>query len=408
MLSASRKRTVPNSPGLDLAWTNRLVCADNESCLEEWVGEFKGQVDLIYVDPPFATGSDFAAKVPVGEAKTTASIPVYRDRWARGMPEYLDMLDRRLRLMRELLSARGSLYVHVDYRAAARVRCLLDERFGERSLVNEIVWFYRTGGMPERLGFGRKHDTILFYAKDPARAIWNPQKEKSYLTHRYGFSNVEIHEDERGPYTWVNCRDVFDIPALRGNQPERVDFPTQKPEALLERIVLASSAPGSIVADVFCGSGTTLAVAERLGRRWLGCDASAFAVHTTRKRLAARGVVGGYEVTGEARADYVIEALLHRSGSEARVELLGVAPRESDPVPARVRALFGRWSDRVDWWGVEVAGPSAPVPVWHTQRSRQRRRLELLSEPFEIAPSAVLRVTVVDLLGHHASVDLLP
>jgi adenine-specific DNA-methyltransferase len=135
------------------------------------------------------------------------------------------------------------------------------------------------------LGFGKKHDTIHFFSKVRASTIWNPQKEKSYLMHKYGFSNIEIFEDERGQYTLVNCRDVFDIPALRGNQPERVDYPTQKPEALLERIIQASSNEGDLVADFFCGSGTTLAVSEKLGRRWIGVDLGRYAIHTSRKRL---------------------------------------------------------------------------------------------------------------------------
>jgi len=175
--------------------------------------------------------------------------------------------------------------VHLDYRMAPLIRCILDEIFSVDSLVNEVIWFYKTGGIPEKLGWGRKHDNLLFYAKCPPKTCWNPQKEKSYLMHRYGFSNIEIFQDEYGPYTLVNCRDVFDIPALRGNQPERLNFPTQKPEALLKRIILASSNPSDLVADFFCGSGTTLAVAEKLGRRWIGCDLSRWAIHVTRKRL---------------------------------------------------------------------------------------------------------------------------
>lgn len=159
------------------------------------------------------------------------------------------------------------------------------EHFGSSNLINEVIWLYKTGGMPEKLGWGRKHDNILFYTKNTEKARWNPQKEKSYLMHKYGFSNIEIFTDENGQYTLVNCRDVFDIPALRGNQPERVDFSTQEPEALLERIILASSNPSDLVADFFCGSGTTLAVAEKLGRRWIGCDLGRWAIHVTRKRL---------------------------------------------------------------------------------------------------------------------------
>ena len=402
-------------------WVNRLAASDNAPFMRHLGATLKGQIDLVYVDPPFATGSHFSARVRVGESGREVVVPVYEDRWVGGMAGYLDMLTERFRSMRELLSDRGSIYVHLDYRAAARVRCLLDDLFGADSLINEIVWYYKTGGMPERLGFGRKHDTILYYAKDPARAIWNPQKEKSYLTHRYGFSNIAIHEDERGPYTWVNCRDVFDIPALRGNQPERVDFPTQKPEALLERIVLASSHEDSIVADFFCGSGTALVVAERLGRRWIGCDASPLAVHTTAKRLQAMNDVRGYEVIDEPRTDYAVGVSLQREGAELRVALTSVEPEGVDPLPESVRHLIEHWSDRVDWWEVEWRPHRARprqdggrglaqrerdtrFPRWLSQRTRQRRVLELTSAPLSLPSGGGLVVTVADVLGNRCSI----
>jgi DNA modification methylase len=406
MLPSASKRGESAPPVCESDWSNRLACQDNESFLRDALEQLSGRVDLVYVDPPFATGSDFAARVRVGETGREVTVPVYRDRWAHQLPNYLEMLAERFRLVRDLLSDRGSLYVHLDYRAAARVRCLLDDLFGTTSLVNEIVWFYKTGGMPERLGFGRKHDTILFYAKNPAQAIWNPQKEKSYLTHRYGFSNVEIHEDVRGPYTWVNCRDVFDIPALRGNQPERVDFPTQKPQALLERLVLASSQPNSIVADLFCGSGTTLVAAERLGRRWIGCDVSSYAIHTARKRLDA--IDARYEVVGDARGEYGVEVSTRRTEGGVQVELTDVRPSIADPLPAAVCRLFQHWSDRVDSWGVQVLGDQLGGTRWNTQRTRQRRSLDLTSAPLPLPEGGRLRVEIADVLGQRASVDVTP
>ncbi len=205
--------------------------------------------------------------------------------WGRGTDSYLHVMYERLALMKELLSEKGSVYVHVDYRVTGFLKLLLDEVFSSDDYINEVIWFYKTGGVPEKLGFGKKHDTIHFYVKSPTSAVWNPLKERSYLMHKYGFSNIEILEDKHGRYTLVNCRDVWDIPALRGNQPERENFPTQKPEALLERIIKASSGEGDLVADFFCGSGTTGAVAERLGRRWIMCDLGRFAIHTSRKRM---------------------------------------------------------------------------------------------------------------------------
>ena len=273
-------------------WKNKLIWGDNLLVMGSLLEKFAGKIDLIYIDPPFATGADFSLSTLIGEEsgkafkeRSVVEEVAYRDTWSSGNASYLSMMRARLMLMRELLSGSGSIYVHLDWRMAPLVRVVLDEVFGVRNRTNEVIWLYKTGGMPEKLGWGRKHDNLLFYTRQSESATWNPQKEKSYLMHKYGFSNIDVLSDERGEYTLVNCRDVFDIPALRGNQPERVDYPTQKPEALVERIVLASSNPGDLVADFFCGSGTSLAVAEKLGRRWIGCDLGRWAIHVTRKRM---------------------------------------------------------------------------------------------------------------------------
>lgn len=278
------------SSGRDPEWRNRLIWGDKKYVLPSLLSEFAGKVDLIYIDPPFATGQNFSIEVSLDgqefvKEPSMIELLAYRDTWSKGYDSYLAWFHEAAAFLRDLLSDRGSLYVHVDYHVSPMLRLILDPLFGEGNLINEIAWYYKTGGMPEHLGFGRKHDTILFYAKQATTAIWHAQKEKSYLMHKYGFSNVEILTDDRGSYTMVNCRDVFDIPALRGNQPERVNFPTQKPEALLERIVNASSQGESIVLDCFCGSGTSAVVAEKLGRRWIAADLGRFAINTTRKRL---------------------------------------------------------------------------------------------------------------------------
>lgn len=271
---------------------NRLVWGDNKLAITALLGEFRGSVKLIYIDPPFDVGADFKMNLPLGpeeemipKEQSVIEAVAYRDTWGRGTDSYVSMLFDRLVLCRDLLAENGSLFVHCDYRVTALVRQLLDELFSPVNYINECIWYYKTGGMPEKLGYGRKHDTIHFVSKDRTRTTWIPQKEKSYLSHDYGFSNIELFKDEGGTFSLVNIRDVWDIAALRGNQPERVDYPTQKPEALLERIIKGSTDENDIVADFFCGSGTTLAVAERLGRKWIGCDLGRYAVHTTRKRL---------------------------------------------------------------------------------------------------------------------------
>ena len=271
---------------------NRLIWGDNKLVMASLLKEFKGQIDLIYIDPPFDVGADFTMNLPIGNKKdaidkdqSTLEMIAYRDMWGKGTDSYLHMISERLLIIKELLSESGSLYFHCDWRVTSLIRLLLDDIFGNSNYVNECIWFYKTGGMPEKLGFGRKHDTVHFVTKNRNIAKWNSQKEKSYLAHDYGFSNIELFKDELGTYSLVSLRDVWDIPALRGNQPERVDYPTQKPEALLERIIKASSNEGDLVADFFCGSGTTGAVAEKLGRRWIMADLGRFAIHTSRKRM---------------------------------------------------------------------------------------------------------------------------
>ena len=254
-------------------------------------------VHLIATDPPFNKNKDFHA-TPDSLARGAR----FSDRWSwerdvhedwvdaikddwpavwsvigtarmsygDDMGAFLCWLGVRLMEMHRVLRSDGILYLHIDHTAHAYAKALLDAIFGRKNFRNEIVWFYKTGGVSKRW-FGKKHDTLLFYSKSDSY-VFNPQKEKSYLTHNYGFSNVEIHKDQGGYYTVVGMRDVWDIPALRGNQPETTGFPTQKPILLYERIIKASSNEGDVVLDPFCGCATTPVAAERLGRKWVGMD----------------------------------------------------------------------------------------------------------------------------------------
>ncbi len=254
---------------------NRLIWGDNLHVMRQIPSN---SVDLIYIDPPFFSGRQY--NVLWGDANEVRS---FNDIWEDGMPGYLTWLDARLYEMKRLLKDTGSIYVHCDWHASHYIKVELDKIFGYENFINEIIWFYKTGGMSKRW-LGRKHDTIFAYSKSRSYKF-NSQKEKSYLSHRYGFSNVDILEDERGPYTMVGMRDVWDIPALRGNQPEAIGYPTQKPEEIVERIIQISTDESDVVADFFIGGGTTLAVAQRLNRRWIGCDQSRVAIAVTAERL---------------------------------------------------------------------------------------------------------------------------
>jgi DNA modification methylase len=302
---------------------NRLIWGDNKLVTASLLKEFKGKIDLIYIDPPFDVGADFTMDVAIGDGKetvgkdqSTLEMVAYRDMWGKGTDSYLHMMYERLSLMRKLLSDTGSIYVQVDYRVSGIMRGILTDVFGD-NMVNEIIWCY-VGGRVPKVAFGRRHDTIFFFSKsDKWKFNWeavieplSPEQEERY---RY--------EDEKGKYRLMGrclqgspiraardvslewektrpeltyryymkegtlCLDYWDIPAINQVAAERTGFPTQKPEELLERIILASSEPGDLVADFFCGSGTAGAVSERLGRRWIMSDLGRFAIHTSRKRL---------------------------------------------------------------------------------------------------------------------------
>jgi hypothetical protein len=207
---------------------------------------------------------------------------------------YLDMLYPRLKVMHELLSPTGTLYLHLDWHASAYARLLLDEIFGSDRLLNEIVWVYH-GPSPIRSAFNRKHDTILVYTRgekytfnvDAVRQPYNPVTVKTFASSRKaGFGKIPNLARGKVPEDW------WYFPVVARLHSERSGYPTQKPEMLLERIILASSNPGDIVADFFCGSGTTAVVASKLGRRFIGSDLSFRAIHTSRLRLVRSGCPG--------------------------------------------------------------------------------------------------------------------
>lgn len=239
-------------------------------------GSFRdGLFDLIYVDPPFCSGR--RRRLPSGAA--------FEDRWTGDVGGYLAWLLPRAREMRRILAPTGSIFFHLDWHAVHAAKVALDEIFGRGRFINEIIWSYRTGGTSGRY-LARKHDTLLFYARTPAYKF-HPLRERSALAHRYGFANAGVQEDEHGPYRMTRMRDVWEIPALRGNSRERVDFPTQKPLALLERIIDLVTDPGDRVGDFLCGSGTALVAALGRGRRAYGGDISAAALAVTRARIHA-------------------------------------------------------------------------------------------------------------------------
>lgn len=273
---------------------DRMLWGDNLAAMWALLPEYENRIDLIYADPPFFTNRAFPARVGRGEDSRKPQewllAEGYPDHWS-SLDAYLDMLYPRLVLMHRLLSPGGTLYLHLDWHANAYARLLLDEIFGQERLLNEIVWVYH-GPSPIRSAFNRKHDTLLVYAKsdryvfnvDAVRQPYDPSTVKTFASSlKAGFGKVPDLERGKVPEDWW----YFPVVARLHN--ERTGYPTQKPESLLERILLASSNPGDLVADFFCGSGTTAAVASRLGRRYLCGDVSWRAVHTSRARLVQVG-----------------------------------------------------------------------------------------------------------------------
>jgi site-specific DNA-methyltransferase (adenine-specific)/adenine-specific DNA-methyltransferase len=287
-------------------WTNKLIWGDNKLILSSLKNgplrqeiQEQGGIKLIYIDPPFDVGADFSMNIEIGDPSKGGQVEeftkrsnvleelAYRDTWGKGADSFIAMIYERLSLMHDLLADDGGIYVHCDYRVDNFIRLVLDELFGRDNFRNEIIWGYRTGGVSKDF-FARKHDTIFYYAKNLKGVKFNTQYYKSYQQKKYNFKGVEDLWDE-GKKMWYHksiCRDVWeDIYPIGTENSERLDYPTQKPEALLERIIKASSNEGDLVADFFAGSGTTLAVAEKLGRKWIGSDLGKFSIHTTRKRI---------------------------------------------------------------------------------------------------------------------------
>ncbi|MHB1267676.1 MAG: DNA methyltransferase [Acidithiobacillus ferriphilus] len=281
-------------------WANKLIWGDNKLILSSLkAGALRQQIEdagglkLIYIDPPFDVGADFSMDIEIGgetfhkEANLLEQI-AYRDTWGRGTDSFIAMIYERLILMRDLLAKDGSIFVHCDWRVQAYMRAALDEVFGRDCFKNEIIWHYRRWPAKSPM-FQRSHDNIFWFGRGE-RTVWNQQfQELSEATlKRFGGKKVkgettkEVLEEESAG---APMRDVWDINHVLGANPENVNYPTQKPEALIERMILATTNQGDLVADFFCGSGTTAAIAEKLGRKWIATDLGKFGIHTTRKRL---------------------------------------------------------------------------------------------------------------------------
>lgn len=346
-------------------WTNKLIWGDNKLILSSLKNgplreeiEAQGGLKLIYIDPPFDVGADFSMDIEIGEETFTKKPGIleeiaYRDTWGKGMDSFTAMIYERLSLMHDLLSEDGSIYVHCDWRVNSFIRFALDEIFGKECFINEVIWVYRDRANRKE-HWNQKHDTIYWYSTEYKRFTFNVNKVR--LEYRPEYLAKFKYQDEKGKYqirgkniigSPVRLRDGltpeteakfpnltfrqymeegsppldwWEFPILNKAAHERTGYPTQKPENLIERIIKASSNEGDLVADFFCGSGTTAAVAEKLGRRWIATDLQKFAIHTTRKRLI--GVQRALKTEGKPYRAFEILNL----GKYERQHYIGVNP----------------------------------------------------------------------------------
>jgi len=300
-----------NMAGGNGEWMNRLIYGDNLLAMQALLAgdaqtglpSLRGKVDLIYIDPPFDSKADYRTKISlpgtdIQQKPTVIEQFAYADTWEQGTISYLKMICPRLLLMKEMLSDKGSIYVHIDWHIGHYVKLLLDDIFGKENFRNEIIWYYSTLGRPKDR-FALKHDNIFYYGKS-LNTFFNEKDAKIPYSQQYIDSHFR-DIDEQGkkcrkrfdagkwriyyPDEGMIPNDVWEIPYENSMSKERVNYATQKPTALLERIIKSSSHEGDLVCDFFGGSGTTAAVAERLGRRWIICDIGKPASLVMRKRF---------------------------------------------------------------------------------------------------------------------------
>lgn len=328
---------------------NRLIYGDNLLAMaallagDEDTPSLRGRIDLIYIDPPFDSKADYRTKITlpgttIDQKPTVLEQFAYSDTWSDGTASYLAMIIPRLVLMRELLCETGSIYVHIDWHVGHYVKLALDEIFGRENLINEVIWWYNSGGGTKRR-FGRKHDTIFYYGKDAEKAYFDEDSA------RVPYSAV-IADSRRDMFNAKGklAPDVWDISRPPNHSKEWLGYATQKPAALLERIIEVSSPKGGLVADFFAGSGTTAAVSERLGRRWLTTEIGKPGAMVTRKRLIDQDA---QPFLYQAIGDYQIEQARSTLGRSFRVgdlakvalDLFGALPL---PPEENVNGSLGR------------------------------------------------------------------
>ena len=385
-------------------WSNKLIWGDNKLVMSSLKGgplrkaiEDAGGIKLVYIDPPFDVGADFSFELEVGGASLVKEPSLledlaYRDTWGRAQDSYAAMFLERARLIKDLMAPNALIYVHTDYRLTAMIRIILDEIFGKEMFLNEVIWEYGLGGSSSRF-WPRKHDSLHLYSTSEDYFF---EADRVAAT-----SNRMKGQDKKAP-------DVWDIPSINNMAEERTGYPTQKPLKLMERIVRSSCPPGGIVADFFCGSGTTLAVAEKLGRKWIGCDLGRFAIHTSRKRLI--GVQRQLKAEGRPYRAFEILNL----GKYERQWFAGIDPT----LPSEQRAVVAANKEAAYIELILRAYAAQPVeqtPPFHGRKGQGFVLVGPVDAPVTevqvseaITAARALNVRAVDVLGFEFEMGLSP
>ena len=446
-------------PTLKSTWQNLLVCGENEVVLNSLMKKLENQISLIYIDPPFFTGGDFNLKMQIGEHGKSIDKIAYKDKWEKGLDSYLVFLYNRLVKMRQLLKPNGSIYVHLDWHTSHYIKLILDEIFGIDNFRNEIIWAYPAASVKTRRFFIRSYDTILFYSNsnnyifnnDPniymeySNRVKNALKkdEKGIFYYRGGSHNGKklsrkVYIQQEGIFP----RDVWnDVPYIRANTTEYQGFSTQKPERLLRRIILASTNENDIVADFFCGSGTTLAVAEKLRRRWIGTDINKHAIHMSRKRILNIGEsndilkwkekynkspqsfrvlsLGKEDETGIISKDFLKKGIqiehvyptqnlpelridLQQNNKTVIIEILDYNLPYRKLISKEIRDKIISFSDFIDYWALDYDFKDNIFNnMWISFRSGKKRVLKLKSKPYNYEQNGLynLSIKLIDIFG---------
>ncbi len=450
-----------NFSSKDDNWFNALFCGDNLRVMHFLSKRFSNKINLIYIDPPFFSKSNYNLKVQLGSRNQTIDKLAYDDRWHGGLDSYIDYMHNRLSLMEKLLAKDGSIYLHIDWHVSHYIKLVMDEIFGENNFRNEIIWAYPAASAKTRKFFIRSYDSILFYTKsddyifndDPAIYMEYSDRvkdalkrdEKGLFYYRGGshdrkkLSRKVYIKNPSGTFP----RDVWnDIPYIRANTLEYQGFSTQKPERLFKRILLASTNKNDIVADFFCGSGTTVAAAEKLGRRWIGCDISFQSIHLSRKRLLnlqnSRDLHNwkknyalatkpfkifidiAFDPSQNLKKSFIKPELLTNFSStysELKPTTQIKVTQQEDSVSVKLESYnypykqflveklknnLIKLNDWIDFWSVDFQYDNTSFKnMWSSFKSPQKRTISLISKPYRYQQEGkyTIGVKVVDILG---------